>query len=725
MNQQNDEVIDLRHIFAILRRQLRLIMLTIVIVLALAFVFVTQTTPQYTATALIRVDPQETNLLNPGVNSNLNSSVESTRIETEVEILKSTSLALQTIQAASLETSEEFGPSVGLIDQFRAAMGMDLPPPPSGHDLLNAVLKQFNNSLTVRRRGLTYLVAVEVTSTNPEQSARIANTHAQTYIADQIAGRVDSSVAARDVLQAELSKASGRLARSNEALRDYVGQNIDRLTREVGSEQLAELNAKMKRTAVKIGQMEQSLAAADTALQNEDWSSLARAVEDSALGNLETQRQDLVRRLEGAQQGTNEAVDLQASLEALNKRLRERADVAVADLRDGVADRRAAEEGMLDDIQRELAGSDLSAKTLADIYGLNQEAIIAQRQYDQLINRLRDLETQAVVQVADSRIVSEALAPSAPSYPNKKMVLAIAFVIALMLGMGLALLKEFFYGGVTSSNQLGNILPIKVGAVVPKLSFQPGRDSLADKVVTEPMTQFSEAFRKLRASIDQSIRSEDGRGDVILITSSIPAEGKSTSALSLARTYALAGKRTLLIDADLRNPSIHQFVGEEPGMGLLEYLQQEGKTSATDLQGNDLAPNENAVQSPPSAEEFYVLDHDTGLGIILGSRRANVPTDAPLQSNAFKELVENARGAFDIIIIDTAPLVPVVDTQYIAPLVDAAVVCVRFGEASQMELRAAYAQLRGALPEENSIVGVLNFHEGATQSYRYDGYYGG
>lgn len=722
MTQTSSDTLDLRHAIAILRRQARLILLTVVVVLALAFIYVTQTTPRFTATALIRVDPQETNLLNPSVASPSNASVESTRIETEVEILKSSSLALQTIKAAELEASAQFGPSLALVDKFRAALGMDLPPPPTGRALVNDVLGKFRDSLAVRRRGLTYLVAVEVTSTDPVQSARVANLHAQTYINDQVAGRVAASIGARDILQAELTKASERLARSNEALRSYVGQNIDRLSVEVGSDQLAGLSSRLKAAAARVVEMEASLAAADGALQQEDWTVLAEAVEDAALGSLDNQRRVLMRQLQGAQQGTDEAVDLETALQQLDAQLRRRADTVVDDLRNGIVEQRVTQEGVLDEIQQTLSGSDLSAQTLADIYGLNQEALVAQRQYDQLINRLRDLEAQAVVQVADSRIVSSALPPTDPSFPNKKLVLSVALVLALMIGVGLALLKEFFYGGVTSSNQLANILPTKVGAVVPKLSGQAGRDSFADKVVTEPMTQFSEAFRKLRASVDLSLHSKAGRGDVILITSSIPAEGKSTTALSLARTYALAGKRTLLIDADLRNPSIHQFVGEEPGMGLLEYLQAEGQNPVTDLSGTKLP---QAESQNPSAEEFYVLDSDTGLCIVLGSRRANVPTDAPLQSNAFKDLITNARTVFDIIIVDSAPLVPVVDTQYIAPLVDAAVICVRFGEASQMELRNAYGQLRDTVKETAAVLSVLNFHEGGTHSYRYDGYYGG
>jgi capsular exopolysaccharide synthesis family protein len=722
MNEQTEDFVDLREIFAILRRQIRLILLTLVIVLAIAFIYVTRATPLYTATALVQIDPQETNLLDPTAGAGINSSVETSRIDTEVEILKSTRLALQTIAKANLTTSEEFGPSLGIVDKMRLTFGMELPPPPSPEELTNRTLGKFSDALSVRRKGLTYLVNVQVTSADPRTAASLANSHARTYIDDQVASRVQAAAAAGEVLRAELNKAELRLSRSNDALRQYVGQNIERLSTEAGSEQLALLSDSLQRSALNLQTLESNLSAAGSAFQTRDWATLAESIGDGSLSALETQRQSLQRRLQGTQLGTQEQLDLQGEIAQLEERLAQQAETAMGGLRLDLRQTQQQRDGILDDIQEALSGADLSTRTLTEIYALNQEGVIAQRQYDQLVNRLRDLEAQAVVQVADSRLVSDAIAPSDPSYPNKKLVLAVALVFALGVGVALAMLKEFYYGGVTSANQLTNVLSARVAAVIPKLPFQPGRDVLADKVVKEPMTQFAEAFRKLRASVDRGLaragKVRPDRGSVILVTSAIPAEGKSTTALSLARTYAMAGRRTLLIDADLRNPNIHKFVQEEPTVGLLEYLQangalyQEPDTEDMDLSGDT------------SAEQFYVLDPLSKLGIILGSQRANVPTDAPLQSMAFKGLVENAQSAFDVVIIDTAPLVPVVDTQYIAPLVDAAVITARFGEATQMELRTAFANLRENLDEDAVLVSILNCFEGGTQSYRYDGYYG-
>ncbi|MCG7494021.1 GNVR domain-containing protein [Thalassobius sp. Cn5-15] len=750
MTQPREDMVDIRETLAILRRQGRLILMTVLLLLTLAFVYVVRATPLYTATALVRIDPQETNLLDPEVAARSNAAVETSRLDTEVEILRSSRLGLQTIAERQLHKTEEFGPTVSLLDKARLAVGLELRRMPSPTQLTNQTLERFFDVLTVRRKGLTYLVAVSVTSADPDMAADLANTHARIYISDQVAARVEAAAMASEVLRNEVTKAERRLSVSNAALRVYVSDNLDRLTVEANSETLNVLSANFKTSVDRLAQAEDLLLQADGAFGRRNWEQLAAQIGDQSLQSLEEERQALRTRLQGSTLDHQKALDLESEIARLEADLEARAAASVAGLQGEVRQVRQDQDGVLDRIQKELTQAGLSAQTLTEVYALNQDALISQRQYDQMINRLRDFEAQAVVQVADSQLVAEALRPNSPSYPKPELVIGVALLLGLGLGVALALVKEFYFGGVTSANQLANVIGAKVGAVVPRVNGGTEGRTLADKVVVEQMSQFAEAFRKLRAGLDQGLgRRKDKvadvsatRGAVILVTSAIPAEGKSTSALSLARTYALAGKRTLLIDADLRKPSIHSFVKEEPEMGLLEYLQS--YDLAQDLPPNPpqepvggtpkslsaAAPGDPSEGRPqtatPAADaQFYVLDPLSKLGIILGGRRANVPTDAPLQSVAFRNLVENARGAFDIVVIDTAPLLPVVDTQYIAPMVDAAVVCVRFAESTQAELRTTMAHLRDALPEGAVVMGVLSCFEGGQQGGRYDGYYGG
>lgn len=716
MHRSHAAFLDLRDILLILRRQRWLVALTCLVMLTVAGAYLLRTTVLFTATALVQIDPQETNLLDPSAGHSGTPGAEDVRIETEVEILKSPRLALQTIKTADLSNSAAFGPRVGLLDQMRLALGVTLPTP-SATALVNETIANFSEALAVQRRGQTYLVSVQITSEDPDLAAHLANTHARIYIGDQLTSRRRSVAASGEVLRAELGKAAARLAESNTALRGYVLENIDRLSAEVGSAELRQLSIQLTEGQAQLARVEDQLQLADQGFEQGDWQDLAAQVGDQSLAALAQQRAALAIRLNGAELTPQDSFDLTAEVRALEAELRSQGRAAVTGLRRDYQQAQRAQDRTLGEVQRALTGADLSPQTLTDIYALNQNALTSQRQFDQLNTRLRDVEALAVMQVAGSRLVSEALPPSEPSFPNAGLVLGVALVFAVALGIGLALLKEFYYGGITSASQLGNVLPVKTAAAVPKTTMQPGWHTLADKVVAEPMTQFAEAFRALRASVDRSLgKWGKASGAVVLVTSANPAEGKSTTALALARTYALAGQRTLLIDADLRSPNIQAFIGAEPNVGLLEYLQSNGALCQEQAgAGRD--------DSDAPVEQFYLRDPRSPLAIILGSRRADVPTDAPLQSTAFKALLDNARSAFDVVIVDSAPLAPVVDTQYIAPLVDVAVLCVRFGQATQVELRSAYTSLRETLPEDAAIIGILNGVEGRSQGYSYGAYF--
>ena len=696
------ETIDIKDLLSILQRQARLIGVTIFVFLTLAFLFLARAVPLYTATALIEVDPAGRSLLDPQDTQRAAAMMADARLESEVEKLRSSSLALDTIRDTELYLTEEFGVSLSLTDRAKQAIGLELPEPPSGLQVVQATLGRFNDAMSVRRRGLTYLVAVSFTSENPTRAAEVANAHAQTYIRRQLDAKVQDALAGRDILRAQLDLAQAQLAATDGAFSDYVNHNLDRLMAESGSVAVENLRDQMTAAAATRVELLQSQTRARSALEASDFDTLANEIGDATLVALTEQRSVLARQIAGKAEGTAEAIDLAAGLADLEARIATEGARAVSQLDASVTGYETAESDLRAQLQTELLSGPLSPQTLTEVYSLQQEAQIAQRQYDTMLLRLREIETQALVQIADSRVVSEALPPRQPSYPNKKLILALALFAGIGAGITLAFAYEYFVGGVTSAIQLGNLLPARVGAVIPREALPADQKTVADKIVNEPMSLIAESFRRLRAAVDRACPDDPGKGKVIMVCSSVPAEGKSTTALALARTYAAAGKKTLLIDADLRNPSQHSFIGCEPKHGILDYLLDE-------VEGD---------------EAFYDAAPKSSLGVMMGRRRSMVPTDAPLQSTTFRDLISNARGALDVIIIDTAPLVPVVDARYIAPLADCAVLCVRHGITKQSELRNSFDQLTDSLRSDAEVVTVLNCYEGRDKTYRYDGYYG-
>ncbi len=192
------------------------------------------------------------------------------------------------------------------------------------------------------------------------------------------------------------------------------------------------------------------------------------------------------------------------------------------------------------------------------------------------------------------------------------------------------------------------------------------------------------------------------RGRVIQITSAVPAEGKSTTALALARTYALAGKRTLLIDGDLRKPSVHLHLGKKPRIGFVDYLRAPTKAN--------------------SAAGFQDQDALSTLMILLGTGRSALPTDQLLNSVAFEATLRAARESFDIVVIDTPPVLPVVDARYVARQADAVAMVVRYGATEQRDLRRAAQMLAEAMRPNSVLLSVLSHEPAATGRARDDGY---
>ncbi|MCV6823119.1 MULTISPECIES: GumC family protein [Halocynthiibacter] len=693
--QQVGEYLDLRDLVVVLYRKIWLIAGIVAGFLAVAATFLVLTTPQFTATALLLVDPSQKNLLNPDEGFSQGGMSDAARVESEVEILRSGTVSLATVERLDLVTDPEFGPSLGLFEKLGLAFGRN-ENPAVGTDLLSQTLDRFMAATEIRRRGQTHLIAVSATSESATKAALLANTLAQTYIGLQIEAKVNMSMAARDLLLAQIEQARESLAQSEDALDFYVEQNLERLSREAGGIDIEQLRSELEDLRSLQVQSTAQRQALSSAYQQRDWAQIAQVLEDNALANLVGQREALIARLNTSTETTTR-VDLQQELERLDALLDAEAATNLQSAKLDVDNLNAEVRSKQGALRSAIFDGNLSSATLAELYDLQQKADIAQRQYKNLLSRARDLDAQSLVQMADSRIVSEALPPRQPSFPKKAMVLSFAFVLALGVGVSAAFLSEFYFGGITSVAQLANVLPIPVGGAIPKVEQQVGHFSVADTVIQAPLSPYAESVRQLRASIDLGVLTPKGKCTVVMVTSAFPSEGKSSLALALARTYAVAGKSTLLVDTDLRKPSLHQYLGLTPQTGFFDYLRY---------------PEKLAAQSG-----FYDTDTLSKVGVVLGRGRADVPTDQLLQSAIFERFLDKAREAMDVIILDTSPLLPVVDAIYIARHADVVLNCVRYGGTGQTNLREALDRLARGVQPSTPVYSVLTHNRSRGSDY--------
>ncbi len=706
--------ISLRDLLSIFRRRFRVIGLTVLLVLGAALVYVLAATPMYRAESLILVDPQEQNLLDPTQSIVASGAALNARVDSEVEILRSNDTALAVVDAANLVADEEFGPRQSTIDRLLQAVGFENSSEEDGAVLVNNVLTRLTNARDVRRKGLTYTIGLGVTSESPERAALLANTFAETYITQQIASKRQSFLSSRDAIGSQIAAAEIALAQSEERLDGFIFDNIDRLEAESGEEAVAQLRADLAALQAERRTQLTSSSEVASAFEARDWAALSDSLEDRALAALNSQREELERRLSGAGQDSSLAIDLRAALERTEAELEARAEQQLGVLRAEVESFDSQISDTRDTIRETLLRADLPATTLAQVFTLQQEAELTRRQYQNLLSRLSDLDAQSAVQIADSRLVSRALPPANASFPNKKLILALALVVAIGLGMSLALASEYYLGGIISTEQLSNVSQMPSAGSVPATLDDQTENSVADLVVSQPLSAYAEAFRKLRGAVDLSeikrqrtdekfVATVSPKGLVILVTSAVPAEGKTTTSLALARTYAQSGKSTVLIDADLRKPSLAGNLGLTSSTSLKEFLAN---------------PKENSDDW-----SFVSQDPMSSLQVVLGSSKASEPTDQLLNSESFKLLIREAKSKAEIIIIDTPPLLPLVDTRYIAAHADVIMMVARFGATSQSEVREAANLLKASAGKNASFFSVLSHHQQPKKNNKYGDYY--
>lgn len=309
----DDDQIDLRGVFGLLRRKLWLIILVALLALAGAGVALLALKPVYTATALVLVDPSKKNLLDPQAEASSSSS-DSARVDSEVELVSSETTLLSVIRDLNLVEDPEFGVRLGMRDMLMAFFRIAEPALPTGEEAFRSVLVRLGDAVSVERRSLTFLIAVEARSGSADKAALLANTLAQTYIRQQLQAKIDATLASRDIIQARIIDASATVAQSEQAFDTFIDANLDRISAETGRSDLAVLKQEIETLAQSRSQSAAVAELAEQGLARRDWTAVADALKNEAVRSLDRQRTQLVANLADAVEDSPAAINLQAEL---------------------------------------------------------------------------------------------------------------------------------------------------------------------------------------------------------------------------------------------------------------------------------------------------------------------------------------------------------------------------------------------------------------------------
>ena len=679
----NDASIDLRAIVGLIGRQFRLIIAIVLLITTAAAAAFFSLPPGYTATTLVLIDPSRKNLLEPEAPTS--PLGDSARIDSEVEILRSDHILLELIQhdPSVLDPAE---PSPLL----KLATALGFVTPDNDADDLTQQLASLRSAFSIQRRGNTYLIAITARSPQPAMAAKLANGLADTYVADQLTAKIAATLRARDILEARVAEARAEIASFETRLDQFIEEHFDAIAAMPGSGDLARLRTQIAQLLEVRTSTATTLEVAALALQQDDWRATVAALRSDPLATLYQQRTAASPPIEAADPPTT----LQTEFSRLDAEMRATAARELAALRQTVelSDSRAA--ALRQDLRRQLLDFSLPPIVVTGLYELQQDAELARQQHLALLQRVATVETQASLQLADSRIVSPALEPRLPAPPSRMLLLALAFGTALIGAAAVAFVYENYVGGFTSVAQLESVLKLKVATAIPQHKPLAGASSPADLVVLTPHSDYADAIRRLRAYIFQLTRPltlDTASATTILITSSEPQEGNSTTALALARAYALSASSVVVIDCHLREPTLHQLSGATARANLQTYLSSESDTDLLSITASD---------------------SHTPAALILAEDRTIDASDQLLIGQRFDSLLRAAKSTYDVVILDAPSLATTADSLYLAPHVDTVVFVVRSATTAQQNARRALSELIEVKRPETRILAVLNQQTG-------------
>lgn len=624
-----------------------------------------------------------------------------TELETEVRILQSDLLALEVIRELNLDRRPEFGGGQN------PSSSLDLAPDPLQADPEKAasLLGAFKGSLRIALSQNSRVIEVHYRSSDPQLAASVVNTLMQTYVEDNRRTRFESTMAASTWLQAQLVDLQMKVEKSQEKLVQYQREH-----------EILGIDEKQNIITAKLDELNKALTAAES--ERMDRESYYRLVESgdpdaiaaatgadtggiaqspsALLDNLLAKQADL--KIQSADLNTQFGPSY-PKLAQLNNQLKEVDTQIQAEMKKIASKVRGQyttalrREGMLRDAlekQKQEANKLNESAIQFNLY--KRDAETYRGLYEGILQKLKEAGVSAGLKSSNFRIVDTARPISSPVEPNVPRNLGFALVLGLASGVGLAFLLEGMDNTIRTTEQAQNISGLASLGMIPlgSKSAREGPNSKrlviasskeAVELVTQvrPQSQMAEAYRALRTSLLLSNLGAPPK--VIMVTSALPQEGKTTTSINTAVVLAQKGVRVLLIDADLRRPSIHKTLGMGPRSGLSNVL-----TGSTAL--------DQAITRSTILPNLFILPAGTP-----------PPNPAELLASAnMRDLLTQLSEQYDHIVVDTPPSLSVTDAVVLSPRADAVILVIRSSKTTKQALRRA----RDILGQVNAkVVGVL------------------
>lgn len=695
------DMIDLLGLFRILWRRKLMIAALVLAGAVGGYLYGKNLTVKYTAQSAVLVDPQQSPALD--LKAVLNGlTAEGPTLQTEVKLFEARPFVARVMDELRLFDDPEFNPA--LRPESETALKISLTEPlrklmalvPQEWLIAAGLYKEpvaileseaprlareraidrFLGGLTVGTEGGTYMLSIEYTAESPAKAALIANRLAEVYVDEQLKSKLFSADRATIWLDERLATLAEEVREAEQAVERYraeanlIGTDGGAI---LNDQELINLNAQLIGARAELAEREAKLGLVRGLRgRGQGLDTVAEVVASPIIVQLRGQEIQMLRqeaelrslygeRHPRIQELLVEKANIQSKLAVEIGRISSvlQNDVEV------VAARVAALEAQLAGMRSrstENRGAEVRLREL------ERQAQTSRNLYEAFLVRSKELREQQEIADPDARIVALAIPPNAPSTPGAKLFAAGGLIASGLVASLLALLLDRLDRGLRSAREVEASLGLGTLALVPKLDRLKRNQRPYQYLIDKPLSAYTEAIRGIYMAL--KLANVDRAPKVILITSSLPEEGKTTIAVSLAAFAARSHKRTLLIDLDVRHPSVHRELGWSVSYGLVEYLS--GERPLADVIQHDL---------------------ETGLHFLPVREQATNPTDL-LESERLRALVEMARERYDYVIIDSAPLVSVTDSRLAALLADKTVFVIKWGDTVESAAQDGVQTLR-------------------------------
>ncbi|MGE5146038.1 MAG: GumC family protein [Candidatus Eiseniibacteriota bacterium] len=710
---------ELKEILQKIWRRRRIIFGTVLTMLVLAGLVTWQLTPIYTSSALVLVEPRQSQVVNIAqVLSGLPADAET--VNSEIQVIKSRHLARRVVEKMKLELDPEFNPTLrqptlvtttlGAIQSiFHRVGGTASDPEVAAERERAAVVDNLRSRIKATNDSSSRVIDVSVGSESPVKARAILQTLTDLYLVDQLDVKFEATQRAAAWLNDRLSEVTRKVEISERAVEDFRRENgliqgKDQVNLTTG--QITELSSQLVVARTKVAEAEARLKQVQAVARSGSGADAVGEVLQSPLIQALRQQEAGVLRKQ-AELATKygpkhpQMINVNAELADLRQKITIEVRNIIANLRTELEVAKAREASLgrdLSSMEQRVGG--LNEKEV-QLRALEREATANRTLLNTFLQRFKETSGQEGIQAPDSRIISAASLPTGASFPNVPLIMSLTLVSALILGVGLVFAIEQLDSGFRSMDQVEREMGVPALGMIPLLDTAKSGGLPPEQYCLEkPVSAYAESIRNLYVSL--SLSDVDKPPKLVLITSSVPEEGKSAVSLSLSRVVARSGQKVALIDCDLRRPAIHSRLNLPAKPGLVELLAHRAQF-----------------------KDIVRVDKESGAHIIPAGELAPNPTDL-LGSEQMQKLLADLSKVYDFVVLDCSPVLAVTDARVLARRVDKVVYVVQWEQSRRETAAFGLKQLQDA---GGSVAGVLltkvNVKKHAGYSYADSGYYHG